>query len=78
MQIMTVVFRILGGGVRCEECLEETDYRSNDGGGWSATAGKEVQSETRFASVGRLQETGAGKLLGGFSLQPDCSRKIND
>jgi hypothetical protein len=60
MQIMTVMFRILSGGVRGEECLEETDYRSNDGRGWSATAGKEVQSETRFAGVGRLQETGAG------------------
>jgi hypothetical protein len=39
VQIMTVVFRILGGGVSGEECLEETDYRSNDGRGWSATAG---------------------------------------
>ncbi len=75
---MTAVFRILSGGVGGEECLEETDYRSNDGGGWSAAAGKEVQSKTRFAAVGRLQETGAGKFLGCFSLQPDCGREIDD
>lgn len=75
---MTAVFRILGGGVGGEECLEETDYRSNDGRGWSATAGKEVQSETRFTAADRLQETGTGKFLGGFSLQPDRGREIDD
>jgi len=57
---MAAVFRILSGGIGSEGCLEEEDYRSYDSGGWSTAAGKEVQSETRFAAVGRLQETGAG------------------
>jgi len=57
---MAAVFRILSGGIGGEGCLEEEDYRSYDSGGWSTAAGKEVQSETRFAAVGRLQEAGAG------------------
>ena len=75
---MAAVFRILSGGIGGEGCLEEEDYRSYDSRGWSTATSKEVQSETRFTAADRLQETGTGKFLGGFSLQPDRGREIDD